>query len=82
MGKNNDLREVLQALGLITQLGLLMIANIGVGFGLGYLLDTNLATGNAFKIGGLILGTASGFYSNFRLIMDFIGDDNNDTRKS
>jgi ATP synthase protein I len=72
---NKDWKLIIKNLSLLTHLGLLMVANLGVGFISGYFLDNFLNTNIVFKITGLILGIGSGFYSNYRLIRQFMGDD-------
>lgn len=66
--KKNEWQDILRAIGLLTQLGLIMVSNIGVGFYLGYLIDQLTNRGLLFKLAGLILGIAAGFYSNYLLI--------------
>ena len=65
--------KLLNALGLLTQLGIIMIINIGVGFFLGYLLDNIMGREYIFKVTGLLMGVGSGFYSNYKLIIKIIG---------
>lgn len=74
-GNGFNLQKVLQALSLLTQLGLVILANLAVGFFLGSLLDSILHTTIIFRIIGLLLGIASGFYSVYRLVLKLIGDD-------
>lgn len=42
---------------------------IGVGLGGGYGLDAWLDTKPGFMLGGLLLGTAAGFYGLFKMLM-------------
>ncbi len=72
---NKDWSRIFQAMGLLAQLGIVMVVNMGVGFVLGSFIDSLLAESVIFRIIGLILGILSGFYSNYRLIKVFI--DNN-----
>ena len=72
---NKDWSRIFQAVGLLAQLGIVMVVNIGVGFLLGSWIDSLLSDSIIFRIIGLILGILSGFYSNYRLIKVFI--DNN-----
>lgn len=78
--QKNEWQKIMRALAMITQLGIVMIVNIAVGFFLGYLVDNWLSREVIFKIGGLIIGISSGFYSNYRLIKEFIGN-NKDNQK-
>jgi len=73
---NKDWSRIFQAMGLLAQLGIVMIANMGVGFLLGSFIDRLLADSFIFRIIGLILGILSGFYSNYRLIKVFIDNNN------
>ncbi|MCG8516023.1 MAG: AtpZ/AtpI family protein [Halanaerobiales bacterium] len=66
--KKNDWQDILRAIGLLTQLGLIMVSNIGVGFYLGHVIDQLTTSGLFFKLAGLLLGIAAGFYSNYLLI--------------
>lgn len=67
-------RRILRAMSLLTQLGLMMIVNIGVGFGLGYWLDNLFGRGLLFKVMGLLLGIGAGFYSAYKLIIKVMND--------
>ncbi|QTL96865.1 hypothetical protein GM661_02180 [Iocasia frigidifontis] len=78
MKKDNNYRMVIQALALLTQLGLVVLANIAVGFFLGRLLDNVLHMDSFFSIIGIILGVLSGFYSVYRLVIKISGDENDD----
>ena len=69
-----DWQGILNALGLLTQLGIIMVINIGVGFFLGYILDNFMGREYIFKITGLLLGVGSGFYSNYKLIVRIINN--------
>ncbi len=75
MNNGLDYKKILQALSLLTQLGLMILANLAVGFFLGTLLDNILHTAVIFRIIGLLLGIVSGFYSVYRLVLKLIGDD-------
>lgn len=74
MKKKWNYREILNSLALVTQFGLTMVANIAIGFFVGFLVD-NIFSTLLFKIIGLLLGVLSGFYSVYRLILKYTGDD-------
>ena len=74
MGKKKDWLQIMRALALLTQIGLIILANIGLGFGAGYLLDLYFETEVIFKVIGLLLGIMSGFYSNYKVIINMIED--------
>ena len=71
---NNKWHQIVQALGLVSQVGILMITSIGLGFAGGYFLDQLLGREVVFKAIGLVVGILSGFYTNYKIIMDFISD--------
>lgn len=66
--RKNDWKKIFRSLVLLTEVGLLMVINIGLGFFLGFLIDRILQLELIFKISGLILGISSGFYSVYHLI--------------
>ena len=68
----NDWQKVMRAISLLTQLGLVMVINIGVSFYSGIYIDSLLNKPFLFKIVGLIIGIISGFYSDYKLIIHFI----------
>lgn len=72
----SDWQNIFRSLSLLTELGLIIVVNIGGGFFLGYLLDKLTGSQILFKIAGIILGVVSGFYSDYRLIKKLIGDNN------
>ena len=73
--KKNDWRKIVSSMALLTQLGIVVIVNIGLAFYLGLKLDQWLGYNYIFKILGLILGTGSGFYSVYQLIKSYINND-------
>ena len=56
-------------MSLITELGLTMVGTIGVGFAIGYVIDSKSDKFPVFTITFLILGIFSGFWSVYKLIM-------------
>ena len=68
-------QQIMRALALLSQIGLIMISNIGLGFLGGYFLDNYLGTELIFKLIGLLLGIISGFYSNYKIIINMIDDE-------
>ncbi|MDZ7673319.1 MAG: AtpZ/AtpI family protein [Halanaerobiales bacterium] len=73
--KKDDWRKIVSTMALLTQLGIVVIVNIGLAFYLGLKIDQWLEYDYIFKIIGLILGTGSGFYSVYQLIKSYIDDD-------
>ncbi|MFP4661383.1 MAG: AtpZ/AtpI family protein [Halanaerobiales bacterium] len=78
MGKKKD--NIFQTIGLLTQLGILMIVSIGIGYWFGSLIDNFIGESIIFRLVGILLGVISGFYSNYRLIKGYI-DNNKDSSK-
>ncbi|HMA59921.1 MAG TPA: AtpZ/AtpI family protein [Halanaerobiales bacterium] len=76
--KPQDWRKIMRTMGLLTQLGIVIIVNIGVGFYLGLKLDQWLGYTYLFKILGIIIGIGSGFYSDYKLILSSMEDDEDD----
>lgn len=73
--KKDDWRKIVSTMALLTQLGIIVIVNIGVAFYLGSKIDQWLEYDYIFKIIGLILGTGSGFYSVYQLVKSHIDND-------
>ena len=80
--KKEDWHQIIRGLSLLTQVGILMVISIGIGFLLGYCLDLLTGRDLLFKIIGLLVGTASGFYSNYKLISSMIEEDDSDNDNS
>ena len=68
-------QQIMRALALLSQIGLIIIANIGLGFFAGYFLDNYLGTELIFKLIGVMMGIISGFYSNYKIIMSMIDEE-------
>lgn len=67
-------RQIMRAFSMLTEVGLLIVAAAAVGFGIGYLIDTLLNFNLLFKISGLIVGLAAGFYSVYKLLISTFDD--------
>ncbi len=65
----DDKTEIFKHLSLVTELSLLMVFNILVGFALGFFIDKKYGTFPKFFIPFLILGILSGFWSAYKTIM-------------
>ncbi|MFW6386345.1 MAG: AtpZ/AtpI family protein [Bacillota bacterium] len=76
-----DWLKIMQALGLLTQVGFIIVLCAGAGFLLGYLLDNLAGTNYLFKIPGVLLGIAAGFLTVYRLIKGIILDNNDHERE-
>lgn len=61
MKKNDPDRQILRALGLMTQLGLSMAVSVAIGVLLGHWLDGKLGTSPWLLILGCVIGAASAF---------------------
>jgi F0F1-type ATP synthase assembly protein I len=73
--KNKDWKQIMRALALLTQVGLLIIVSAGIGFGFGYWLDRLLSFNLLFEIIGLLIGLVSGFYAVYNLLMSTFDED-------
>ncbi len=63
-------KHLLQALTLVSTLGLTVISTIAVGIVLGSLADRWLDSSPWGTVVGIILGMLSGLYGIFKLVMD------------
>lgn len=72
--KNKDWRQIARALSLLTEVGLIIIISAGIGFGFGYLVDSFLNFNLFFKLLGLFIGLAAGFYSVYKLLISTFDD--------
>lgn len=73
MDKNNW-RQIMRAFSLLTEVGLLIVSAAGIGFGMGYLIDNIFNFNLFFKLSGLIIGLAAGFYSVYKLLISTFDD--------
>jgi len=71
---NRDWRQIMRALSLLTEVGLIIIVSAGIGFGAGYLVDSFFGFELLFKIPGLIVGLAAGFYTVYKLLISTFDD--------
>lgn len=74
--KKEDWHRILSTMGLLTQLGIVIVVNIGLGFFIGLKVDQWLEFNYLFKIVGLLVGVGSGFYSDYKIIEGIIKDQN------
>ncbi|MCF8008212.1 MAG: AtpZ/AtpI family protein [Halanaerobiales bacterium] len=74
--KKEDWHKILRTMGLLTQLGIVILVNIGLGFFIGLKFDQWLDFNYLFKIVGLLVGVGSGFYSDYKIIESIIKDQN------
>ena len=63
-------KHLLQALSLVSTLGLTVVSTIAVGIFLGRLVDVWLDSSPWGTIAGIILGILSGLYGIFKLVID------------
>ncbi|TDP91746.1 putative F0F1-ATPase subunit (Ca2+/Mg2+ transporter) [Halanaerobium saccharolyticum] len=71
---NKDWRQIMRGLSLLTEVGLMIVVSGAIGFGAGYLIDSFLNFELLFKLSGLIVGLAAGFYSVYKLILSTFDD--------
>jgi len=72
--KKNDWRQIMRAFSLLTEVGLIIIVSAGIGFGMGYLVDNFLGFNLFFKLTGLLIGLAAGFYTVYKLLISTYDD--------
>lgn len=69
MPKGEELKEIFYYLGLVTQLGLIVVCSILIGFAVGCFLDKKLGSGGLILIPFILIGVGAGFFSAYKLIM-------------
>jgi ATP synthase protein I len=62
-------------LGDLLTIGIMFPACIGIGYGIGYVLDRWVGTQSTFKIIFLLFGIAAGFINLFRMVNKFSSQD-------
>ena len=65
-------KAIISNLGLVTQLGLVVVICLVVGLLCGYLADRWIQQRFLFKLLGIILGLVGGLWQAYRLVMDKI----------
>lgn len=65
---SNDIRNIISDLGLITQIGLMVVICLGIGLVLGLMADKWVVPGPIFKIIGIILGMSTGIWQAYRML--------------
>jgi len=60
--------SALQALSLLGQLGLVMVAGVGLGLGGGLYLDRLLGSGHLMMVVGIVVGVGGGAAGVYRII--------------
>jgi F0F1-type ATP synthase assembly protein I len=71
---NKDWRQIMRGFSLLTEVGLMIVVSGAIGFGAGYLIDSFFGFELLFKLSGLIVGLAAGFYSVYKLILSTFDD--------
>lgn len=69
-----DWRQIMRAFSLLTEVGLMIVSAAAIGFGSGYLIDNLLGFNLLFKLSGLMVGLAAGFYSVYKLLTSTFDD--------
>lgn len=64
-----DLKNITEHMGLVTHLGLTMVAAIGIGFAIGYYLDRWMGTGGLWKAVFIPVGALSGMWAVYKTIV-------------
>ncbi len=65
-----ELKDLTDHLGLVTHLGLTMVAAIGIGFAIGYYLDRWTGHRGLWKAVFIPVGALSGFWTVYRIVME------------
>lgn len=67
-------RQLLYALGLVAQIGLIIVFSAGIGWWGGAYLDQHFTHGYVLSVIGMFLGVISGFITVYRLLMRGFGN--------
>ncbi|MDW7708969.1 MAG: AtpZ/AtpI family protein [Deferrisomatales bacterium] len=65
-----EMKDLMEHLGLLTHLGLTMVAAVGIGFALGYYLDQWTGHRGLWKALFIPLGALSGFWAVYRIVTE------------
>lgn len=68
----DDNHEILRAISLLTQLGLVMISSIILFFLVGFYLEGVFHTGNILLIFFILTGVISGFIADYKILSKFL----------
>lgn len=69
---DDSTKSVISNLGLVTQLGLVVVFCLVIGLFFGYLADRWIQQKFIFKLLGIILGLVGGLWQAYRLVMEKI----------
>lgn len=72
--RKDDKKKTFQTLVLVSQLGLVMMASIGMTCALGVWLDKKFGT-NYITVIMFVIGVLAGFKSVYRMVMQIYGDE-------
>jgi len=68
MGKKNG-RQILEAFGMVTSLGLTMVSTVAAGLLLGRWLDNRFDSTPWATVSGIVLGMAAGLWSVYKRVL-------------
>ncbi|WP_078809469.1 AtpZ/AtpI family protein [Selenihalanaerobacter shriftii] len=68
MLNKDDIKDILKMLSMVSQLGLIMVASIGIGFFIGRFIDRILNLTFIFTAIFIILGVLAGFWNIYKSI--------------
>jgi len=71
---NKDWHQIMRSFSLLTEVGLIIVVSGGIGFGAGYLIDYFFNFNLFFKLSGLMIGLAAGFYTVYKLLISTFDD--------
>ncbi len=72
MDDNNWKKEAFKTVALVSQLGLVVVISILIPLIVGYFLDKLIGTQMVFKILGLVLGVAAGYWNGAKTLKKFL----------
>lgn len=76
--KSKDWQQILKLIGLISQVGLLVVTSIGIGFVIGYFLDRILGFSFFLTPIFIFLGVAAGFWSVYQMLKHLFSNSKKD----
>ena len=69
---DEDIKNIFSDLGMITQVGMVVVICLAIGLVLGILAEKWLSWGPVIKIAGVILGLTAGVWQAYRIISEKI----------
>lgn len=76
--KSKDWQQIFKLIGLISQIGLMIVASIGIGYLIGYFLDRALGLSFFLTPIFIIIGVAAGFWSVYQIFTSLLRNSKKD----